>query len=1281
MSSQDNKSRPEAQEPEATAEKSGALHHDGAARLGVLFDEAPVMMHSLDRQGRFVDVNQAWLAGTGYSREEVLGSTPSFLMDPDMAQRSLEREIPRFWSQGWAKGVAYTWRRKDGSSLEVSIDATVATIPDGRQVSLSVVRDVTLERALEREVAERRRGLEEAVAQRTAELASANQRLRDLLSSISDGFFSLDRELRVTYFNAAAERLLGRRARDVVGQSLFEAFPEARGSIFETQYRRVLASGEPASFEVFFEAEPYRNWYQVRANPTAEGLAVYFQVTTEIRHTQEELSRFFELGQDLLCIADTDGYFRRVNPAFERTLGYSFRELLTRSFLELVHPQDREATQQAMSRLAQGETLADFQNRFQTRDGDYRWLSWNSAPSPAEGLIYATARDVTDLKQALEALRDRETALAGILSAAPIGVGLVRERAFAWVSDNFYRMTGYDSEELIGQSSRMLYRDQAEYDRVGLTPIGRGDPDQVGEVDTQWVAKDGRLIDIQLRLAPLNPWDLTEGLIFTAQDVTARRAAEREARLVARFPNENPNPVIRLDAQGGCVFANQAAKELLGGQPGEEGLVLPPRVAAMAREALAAGQPRRIEAALGRSFYVFDLAPLPDEGYVNIYALDVTSLRQAQDDLRRARDRAQTYLDVAGVMMVALDTNGRVTMVNQKACQVLGRPEAEILGQDWFDNFIPARLRGQVRQVFEKLVGGELELIEQFENLILTADGDERLISWRNAYVLGEDGRLDGALSSGEDITEARRMQERLWRSEQQFRRAFALVPIGMALVAPDTTLRQVNTRLAQQLGYQPEEMLGRSFQEFTHPEDRAGGAERFQALARGEAEQNQGQKRYLHRNGSELWCLVGNSVVSDDQGRPDQIVSYVMDISDQRRAEDERRRLESQIQHAQKLESLGVLAGGIAHDFNNLLVAILGNADLALMDLPPEAPARSRVLALRDAAIRASDLSNQMLAYSGKGRFMVEALNLNRLVEEMANLLQVSIAKNVVLKFNFHHSLPLVEADAAQIRQVVMNLITNASEAIGSKSGVVSLSTGLTEVDRNYFTGTFVDDELPEGYYAYIEVSDTGEGMDLETRHRIFDPFFTTKFTGRGLGLSAVLGIVRGHRGAIKVYSEPGRGSSFKVLLPISQKEAMAMAGEERAGGAPEEGVHGGLILVVDDEESVRSVTKMMLERAGYRVLTAADGREGVDAFAQHHQELKAVLLDMTMPHLNGEEAFGEMRRLNPKVPVILASGYNEQDATTRFSGKGLAGFIQKPFRMQKLLDRVGRAIQGDLT
>ncbi len=394
---------------------------------------------------------------------------------------------------------------------------------------------------------------------------------------------------------------------------------------------------------------------------------------------------------------------------------------------------------------------------------------------------------------------------------------------------------------------------------------------------------------------------------------------------------------------------------------------------------------------------------------------------------------------------------------------------------------------------------------------------------------------------------------------------------------------------------------------------------------------------------------------------------------------EEERQKLEAQIQHGQKLESLGVLAGGIAHDFNNLLVGILGNASLALMELPPESPARSIISKIETTAERAAELANQMLAYSGKGKFVVEHLNLNKLVEEMAHLLEISILKKIVLKFSFADNLPYIEGDVTQLRQVIMNLITNASDAIGDKSGVIILSTGVMEVDRAYLAGTYVNEELPEGYYVYVEVSDTGCGMDKETKAKIFDPFFSTKFTGRGLGLAAVLGIMRGHGGAIKVYSEPGRGTTFKVLFP--RKELPQKPGEGKPAEKPkaaEKWGGTGTVLVVDDEETVRSVSKMILEDVGFNVLTAKDGEEGLDIFREHSGEIVAVLLDLTMPHLGGEDAFREMRRIKSDVHVLLSSGYNEQEATDRFAGKGLAGFIQKPYRAQKLIEKLRRILEN---
>ncbi|MGE5139875.1 MAG: response regulator, partial [Rudaea sp.] len=394
--------------------------------------------------------------------------------------------------------------------------------------------------------------------------------------------------------------------------------------------------------------------------------------------------------------------------------------------------------------------------------------------------------------------------------------------------------------------------------------------------------------------------------------------------------------------------------------------------------------------------------------------------------------------------------------------------------------------------------------------------------------------------------------------------------------------------------------------------------------------------------------------------------VAFVLDLT-------ERKHLEQRLKESQKLESIGLLAGGIAHDFNNLLVSVLGNVGLVLLDLDPMSPVREPIEQIKIAAQRAADLTKQMLAYSGKGRFLMQAVNVNSLFEEMSQLLRVSISKSASLKFNLAPDLPLIEADATQIRQIVMNLIVNASDAIGTKPGTITVSTGSLRADKSYLSQTFMSPDLKEGNYIYLEVADTGCGMDEETRRRIFDPFFTTKFTGRGLGLAAVLGILRGHEGAIKVYSEVGHGSVFRVLLPTKDQELSIREAEVRKF---EPG--NGHVLVIDDEEVVRMVTKRMLERFGYTPLIAEDGYSGLEQLSQHRDKIVCVLLDMTMPRMSGEETFREIVKIKPDARVVLMSGYPEMEATRRFKGNGLMGFMQKPYTPEDLQEKLHTAVNA---
>ena len=400
-------------------------------------------------------------------------------------------------------------------------------------------------------------------------------------------------------------------------------------------------------------------------------------------------------------------------------------------------------------------------------------------------------------------------------------------------------------------------------------------------------------------------------------------------------------------------------------------------------------------------------------------------------------------------------------------------------------------------------------------------------------------------------------------------------------------------------------------------------------------------------------------------------------DLTDWVRAEEDRRMLHAQMQHVQKLESLGVLAGGIAHDFNNLLVGIMGHAGLALMDVPESSPVHERVRQIEIAAQRAAELTNQMLAYSGRGQFVLERSDLSQMVEEMANLLRTAISKDAELDLLLGADLPAFDGDPAQIRQVIMNLITNASDAIGGAQGRIMLVTGRQHVTRDYLADAWVGRDNVEGEFVFLEVRDTGCGMDPATVERIFDPFFPTKFTGRGLGLAAVLGIVRGHRGVIKIATAAGQGTTFRVLLPAAATPARTASPSVAAPLV----CHGARVLVIDDEDAVRRVAAEVLRRAGFEVRAASGGEEALGIVMEGDAAFDVVLLDMTMPRISGIETFRRLRDRDPQVNVVLMSGYTGEEAASHFETGGLAGFIQKPFTASALVrvitDAVSRRLQ----
>ena len=494
-----------------------------------------------------------------------------------------------------------------------------------------------------------------------------------------------------------------------------------------------------------------------------------------------------------------------------------------------------------------------------------------------------------------------------------------------------------------------------------------------------------------------------------------------------------------------------------------------------------------------------------------------------------------------------------------------------------------------------------------------------------------------------------------------QYRALFELMPGSVVLLDSKGYIRDANPYFCRAMCYSREELVGLHVTQISS--EKAEVIERnITRMISGEVLQH--EVTNVQKDGSLRFYELREAAVTLPDGSIN-VLAVSNDVTDRKRAEQAKLEMERQLLHAQKMDSLGALAGGIAHDFNNLLAVIMANIELSIMDLPEPSSAKNPLTNALLAGKRAAELTRQMLAYSGRGRFVTSELDLSKLVRDLSDLLKVSISKSVRLELHLASDLPLVHADAAQMQQVLMNLVTNASEAVGDKPGVLTVTTNVRHCDASFLAETRTIHKPSAGRYVVLEVSDTGCGMDDTVRAKLFDPFFTTKFVGRGLGMSAVLGIVQGHRGAIMVSSKPKKGASISVLFPAIATAAEEAAARQVLAFVPAKKTPvalSGTVLVADDEPQVRSVMELLLKRMGFEVLPTEDGQHAVELFREHSSEIKFVLMDLNMPRLDGRQALVEIRQIRSEVKVILTSGYESDDLTDRFGKDGFDAFIQKP-------------------
>jgi two-component system cell cycle sensor histidine kinase/response regulator CckA len=634
----------------------------------------------------------------------------------------------------------------------------------------------------------------------------------------------------------------------------------------------------------------------------------------------------------------------------------------------------------------------------------------------------------------------------------------------------------------------------------------------------------------------------------------------------------------------------------------------------------------------------------------------LTNLKRIETEkaLRHSREQMRMFFQASpDNIMVTRLANDEIYDVNEKFAATFGYSRQGLIGKT--SKVLKLWAHEDDRERFASLIA-EAGCCDDLKTEFRSKDGMEIPILISSQRIRSEEEDL--VISICRNITERKQFELALKESEARYRAIVEEFDGMIYICSCDYRIEFMNERLIRRTG---RDGTGECCYKALHELDEVCPWCVNERVFRGEKVRWEVQSPKDGR-----WYYVVNTPIDHHDGSVSK-QACIIDITDRKQAEEEKILLERRIRETQKLESLGVLAGGIAHDFNNILTAIIGNASLARLKLSSTGPAYSYLEKIEASSQRAADLCNQMLAYSGKGQFNVMRLDLSAVVEETTHLLQLSISKKASLKYNLDRNLPAIMADATQIRQIIMNLVINASEAIGDKSGMITITTGVMYADRDYLKEDYLSPNPVEGNYVCLEVSDNGCGMVKETRARIFDPFFTTKFTGRGLGLAAVLGIVRGHKGALKIYSEPGRGTTFKLLLPCAEDPVECPETKPQASSWRGDGV----VMVVDDEETVRTVVAGMLETFGFKVVQARDGIEALELFGDIGDRIRLVLMDLTMPRLDGPATFRELRRMESDVNVIMMSGFNECDTMDRFAGKENIGFIQKPFSAEKLLEK----------
>ncbi len=1136
----------------------------------------------------------------------------------------------------------------------------------------------------------------------------------DILENIDTSYFELDLNGNFTFCNDIVCRDLGYCREDIMGMN-FSAFtkPECMDQVRKA-YQEIYRTGKPNTLiniellkkdgsTMFIEQSA-----SVLKGQTGEVIGfrgVSRDVTERVRaeqalrRSEEKYRRILETIEDGYYETDLKGNFTFFNNAGLRNSGYEPEELMGINFRTYTTPRTAEFLMKTFNRVYEtgmSETLLDYE--VVLKNGTVRYhemavgLLRNDAGQPSG--FHILARDITERKKAEEALKKNEEKYRTFLEE--MGEGYIENDLkgnLTFINDAGCKLLGYTRDELLGMSYLKYHRPVTAvrmkeiYQRIYRT----GQPALFEEFEV--VLKDGstRFRQLNATLAR-DPSGRPTGFRTLVRDVTKRKKAEqalRESEEKYRTILETMGEgIFETDLRGNYTFVNDAACRLVGYERDE-------MIGNNFRMCHSPGTMLYLKEAYtrmyktGKSEILMDYEAIRKDGSVRIHQAntalirdhagdiigsralvrDVTERKKAEESLRKSEEKYRTILETMEEAYVEIDLKGRYTFVNDAACRLVGRGRDEFIGIQFRDIFAP-RVAHYLQEVYGRILNtGNPEFLIDHE--MIHKDGSVRNLEANVALIRDASGKSIGFRTLARDITQRKQAEEALKKSEERYRSILETMDEMYTENDLKGKYTFVNDAAWRLMGYNsPDELMERKFHLRHPPETIKRLFEVYSRVYKTGKPEFISEYEVFRKDGSIRINEASVALMKDASGEPVGFRTLARDVTERKKTEEEKARIEEQLAQAQKMESVGRLAGGVAHDFNNMLTVILGYAELIKSRLPRGDPMLADMLEIEKAAGRSRDLTHQLLAFSRKEIIEPRSIDLNGLIKGAQKMLARLIEEDIDLRFYPGTDLWKIRIDPSQMEHLLINLAANARDAISDR-GKLTIETENVHLNEAYCK---MHPEFAPGYYVLLGVSDDGIGMDKETMKHLFEPFFTTKETGRGtgLGLATAYGIVKQNDGFINVYSEPGRGTTFKIYIPKSMEEEVAKDEAEEAVPAHTTGT----VLLVEDDDLVRAMTTEMLEVIGYTVIATGTPEEALSFFEKDKARVDLLLTDVVMPQMSGRELSERIESIRPGVKVLFMSGYTTNVIAHRGVLDEGVHFIQKPFSMSDLARKVRDAL-----